>query len=108
MLLKKQLPDGKLRELRELEEGELFAFLIVWFVGVDEEFAEEVEEDIDHDAVASKLVLLAVADACGLDAVDVFVCYSHEAEALAWCEFADAELFALQFWWKCHHVVIFK
>lgn len=86
----------------------MLAFLVVGFVGVDEEFAEEVEEDIDHDAVASKLVLLAVADACGLDAVNIFVCYSHEAEAFTWGEFADAELFALQFWWECHHVVIFK
>ena len=60
-------------------------------VGLDEHLAEDVEEHVNDYRVACEFVLAAVADSCGLYLVDVLVVHSHEAEALAGCQLADAE-----------------
>ena len=74
------------------EERQLLTFV----VGFDEHLAEDVEEHVNDDAVACEFILCRVADSCGLYLVDVLVVHSHEAEALAGCQLADAEFLALQ------------
>ena len=78
--------------VRGLPERELLAFA----VGLDEHLAEDMEEYVNDDAVASEFILCRVADSCGLYLVDVLVVHSHESEALAGCQLADSKLFALQ------------
>ena len=75
-----------------LEECHLLAFI----ASFDEHLAEDVEEHVNDDTVASEFILCRVADSCGLYLVDVLVVHSHEAEALAGCQLADAEFLALQ------------
>ena len=78
--------------VRGLPERELLAFAVC----LDEHLAKDVEEHVNDDAVSSEFILCRVADSCGLNLVDVLVVHSHEPEALARCQLADAEFLALQ------------
>ena len=78
------------------EERQLCRCSVEVLVGFDEHLAEDVEEHVNDDAVACEFILSALTDACGLHLVDVFVVHTHQSEALAGSEFADAEFLALQ------------